>query len=343
MVPPRSPRGSRRIEWVRAPKRERRERHARASPRPFVLIASYLEPEHVDRICSVDARLDVVYEPVSPAAGRARRRRPRGYAGRAFPGGRGPAGGGTWPARTCSSTSTTRTTPSFPTSALGWFGSRRRARGSAPFVKRRRYDERMPSTVFTTASGVHARPLAEFCALAMLAFSRGLFVMLEAQRRATLGALRGLRSPREDPRHLRHGSIGEEVGRIGRSFGLRTIGIKRTVAGQDPAALHVDELHPHMIFFGSSPGRLPGPRGSAHPRDRGRHWPTGAGPAPAWGRSRQRRPGRARGRGRPRRCPPLRASGGGWPRRLPGGAAPDCEPALDASQRAGQPPLREHE
>ena len=55
--------------------------------------------------------------------------------------------------------------------------------GIGPFVKRRSYDTRMPQTVFTTASGVHARPLAEFCALAMLAFSRGLFVMLDAQRR----------------------------------------------------------------------------------------------------------------------------------------------------------------
>src|SRR6185369_16717773 len=39
------------------------------------------------------------------------------------------------------------------------------------------------------------------------------------------------------------GRIGSEVARMGRALGMRVLGVKRTVAGADPAALHLDELY----------------------------------------------------------------------------------------------------
>jgi phosphoglycerate dehydrogenase-like enzyme len=104
------------------------------------------------------------------------------------------------------------------------------------------YDTRMPDTRFTTASGVHARPLAEFCAMAMLMFSRNLWQMqrLQAERRwerfgatdlagRTLGVI-GL------------GRIGAEVARLGKALGMSVLGVKRSAAGADAAALGCDEL-----------------------------------------------------------------------------------------------------
>jgi len=40
------------------------------------------------------------------------------------------------------------------------------------------------------------------------------------------------------------GSIGRAVARLASSFGMQTIGVKRTVAGVDPASLHVEDLYP---------------------------------------------------------------------------------------------------
>ncbi|HVQ32297.1 MAG TPA: D-2-hydroxyacid dehydrogenase [Vicinamibacteria bacterium] len=211
------------------------------SLRPTVLIASYLEPVHVERIRAVDARLDVVYEPALL--------RPPRYAADhvGAPGARSVEDEVRWRALLARAdvlfdfdyTNDAELPELCP--RVRWIQAT--SAGIGAFVKRRRYDERMPRTIFTTASGVHARPLAEFCALAMLAFSRGLFIMLEAQRLRHWERFAGTDLLGKTVVIYGHGSIGEEVARVSRSFGMQTIGVKRSVAGQDPGALQVDELH----------------------------------------------------------------------------------------------------
>ena len=212
------------------------------SSRPTVLIASYLEPEHVERIRAVDPRLDIVYEP-------SLLRRPRYAADHTgAPGPRSPEDEARWRALLARAdvlfdfdyTNEKELPELCP--RVRWIQAT--SAGIGPFVKRRGYETRMPGTVFTTASGVHARPLAEFCALAMLAFSRGLFTMLEAQRQKHWARFAGTDLLGKTVVIYGHGSIGEEVARVARSFGMRTIGIKRSVQGLDPEALQVDELHP---------------------------------------------------------------------------------------------------
>ena len=211
------------------------------SIRTTVLIASYLEPEHVDRVRGVDPRLDVVYEP-------GLLRSPRYAADHVgAPGSRSPEDEGRWRALLARADVLFdfdyTNDADLPELAPGVRWIQATSAGIGPFVKRRSYDTRMPRTVFTTASGVHARPLAEFCALAMLAFSRGLFVMLDAQRRRHWERFAGTDLLGKTVVIYGHGSIGCEVARVSRSFGMRTIGVKRSAEGQDKEALQVDELH----------------------------------------------------------------------------------------------------
>jgi phosphoglycerate dehydrogenase-like enzyme len=115
--------------------------------------------------------------------------------------------------------------------------------GIGQLMKRYGYASRMPRTVFTTASGVHAQPLAEFCVLAMLAWSRGLFRMLADQRSRRWERFAGTDLDGRTLLVFGHGAIGAEVTRSARVFGMRTIGVRRSPAGKDPAHHHVDELH----------------------------------------------------------------------------------------------------
>jgi phosphoglycerate dehydrogenase-like enzyme len=115
--------------------------------------------------------------------------------------------------------------------------------GIGQFVKDHLYHERMPNTIFTTASGVHARPLAEFCALAMLGFSRGLFQMLELKGRRHWERFAATDLEGRTLLLFGLGSIGREVARIGKALGMRTIGIKRSPQGVRAADLSVDEVH----------------------------------------------------------------------------------------------------
>jgi phosphoglycerate dehydrogenase-like enzyme len=211
------------------------------SARTTVLIASYLEPEHVDRVRGVDPRLEVLYEPRLL-------RRPRYAADHVgAPGSRTPEDEVLWRALLARAsvlfdfdyTNDAELPELAP--RVRWIQAT--SAGIGPFVKRRGYDTRMPHTVFTTASGVHARPLAEFCALAMLAFSRGLFTMLDAQRQRHWERFAGTDLLGKTVVIFGHGSIGCEVARVARSFGMRTVGVKRSTEGEDKEALHVDELH----------------------------------------------------------------------------------------------------
>jgi len=90
--------------------------------------------------------------------------------------------------------------------------------------------------VFTTASGVHAVPLAEFVALAMLYFAKQVPRLLEQQRdhhweRFAGGELRG-----RTVAVIGLGKIGMEVARTSRALGLRVTGTRRSGAAAEPEA-----------------------------------------------------------------------------------------------------------
>src|SRR5205085_5690827 len=104
--------------------------------------------------------------------------------------------------------------------------------GIGQLVRRLKYAERT-SWIFTTASGVHARPLAEHVILAMLYFAKNIPLALEQQRkhhwqRYALSELEG-----KTLSIIGLGQIGRETARLAKPFGLRVIGNRRVVS-DDP-------------------------------------------------------------------------------------------------------------
>jgi phosphoglycerate dehydrogenase-like enzyme len=92
----------------------------------------------------------------------------------------------------------------------------------------------------TSASGVHVGPLAEFCLLGLLAFTKDLPRLRADQREHRwdhypVGELRG-----RTLLVLGLGAVGTEVARLAKAFGMRTIGINRRGRSDSP---HVDEAH----------------------------------------------------------------------------------------------------
>lgn len=205
-----------------------------------VLITSWLEPEHVERIRHVDPRLEVLHEPELLA-------RPRYVADHSAPVTRTPVQEARWRellARAeilfdfdkSSGADLARLAPN-----VRWIQAT--SAGIGEYVRNMAFAESMPRTVFTTASGVHARPLAEFCIMVMLAFHKKLLTSLRDQRerrweRFAAGELDG-----QTLVVVGVGRIGKEIARLAKEFGMRVIGVKRTVSGVDPKSLHLDALY----------------------------------------------------------------------------------------------------
>lgn len=118
----------------------------------------------------------------------------------------------------------------------------------------------LQSVILTTASGIHAPAMAEYILMMMLAFAHRLPRILEYQQRVEWP------QPRWDlfvPQELRgatvgivgYGSVGQEVARLAKAFGMRVLAVKRnpqrTVQGEwrlpdvgDPDLKSVDRVYP---------------------------------------------------------------------------------------------------
>jgi phosphoglycerate dehydrogenase-like enzyme len=210
--------------------------------RYHVLIASYLEPEHVERIRQVDTRLHVIYEPdlLRPP------RYSADHKGQPIE-------------RTAEQESRWRRHletadilfdfdvthhEDLPSLAPNLQWVQATSSGIGQFVKNCGYDKSLPKTLFTTARGVHAQPLAEFCLLSMLMWSKKLLHVQNEQKlkhweRFALTDLAG-----RTLGVVGVGAVGREVARAARAMRMHVIGVDQQVEGVEPTSLHVDELHP---------------------------------------------------------------------------------------------------
>jgi glyoxylate/hydroxypyruvate reductase len=209
-------------------------------PTHTLLIASYLEPEHVERIRQVDPRLDVIYEPdLLP-----RSRYPGDHYNRID---RTPEQQDRWRALMGQADilfdfdySNFQELPDLAPH-VRWVQCTSAGIGQA--VRRYGYDTRMPNTIFTTASGVHAGPLAEFCIMAMLMYNKGAARLIRDQQRKHWERYAGTDLRGRALAIVGVGKIGHELARLAKAFGMTVLGVKRDVMGVDPAALHLDELY----------------------------------------------------------------------------------------------------
>jgi len=115
--------------------------------------------------------------------------------------------------------------------------------GVARFMSDRGYKARMPNTIFTNAVGVHAQPLAEFCLMVMIMFNKGFLEVLEDQKKKHWERYAGIDLSNRTLAIIGLGQVGQEIARIGKQFGMKTIGVKRSIEGANLEKLHVDELY----------------------------------------------------------------------------------------------------
>ena len=212
-----------------------------SADRLTVLIASYLEPEHVARIRAVDDRLNVIYEPalIPPP------RYPADHTGGAFT--RTAAEEAQWQELLAQADilfdfdHTHR--DDLPDLARNVKWLQATSAGIGQFVQRMNYPARMPATVFTTASGVHARPLAEFCMMALLVHYKRLKHILADQAAHRWERYAATDLAGRTLAVVGLGRIGREVATMAKALGMTTLGTK--ARGTDESVDHF--FPPHQL------------------------------------------------------------------------------------------------
>ncbi len=202
-----------------------------------VLIASYLEPQYVERIRQVDSRLNVIFEP--DLLGKPK------Y----------PADHYSVPERSAEQEARWRALlaqadilfdfdyshrEDLPDLApqLRWIQAS--SAGIGQYVKRYNYDIRLPNTLFTTSSGIHARPLAEFCVMAVMMHYKRILPMLRAQAQHRWERFAGTDLEGRTMAIVGLGRIGVQVARMSRDLGMKVIGTNV----ESPASFVVDQFFP---------------------------------------------------------------------------------------------------
>jgi phosphoglycerate dehydrogenase-like enzyme len=219
-----------------------RQRLKRCAAVTVVLIASPLDDELASRIAQVDERIELLYDPaVVPAS-----RFMGDIAGDFAPD----------PARWAELLERAEVLYGIPGSspqglvdavhggpALRWVQARNAGAGQQVAQALELDRAAVERIAVTTASGVHAGPLAEFTLMGLLAFAKRLPRMQRDKARRywppqeqPSGELRG-----QTLLIVGAGAIGTEIARLAKAFGMTVLAVKRDVS--EPVE-HVDELHP---------------------------------------------------------------------------------------------------
>jgi glyoxylate/hydroxypyruvate reductase len=203
-----------------------------------VLICSYLEPELVEQIRAVDARLKVEYHPdLLP--------KPRYQADHVgAPLERSPSEQTRWLALLEQAevlfdfdyTGVNELPERAPN--VRWIQAS--SAGIGQFVQRQNY-ARM-NAVFTTASGVHARPLAEYTIMSMLEVVKQRDLAHRQQLEHRWQRFSTVELSNKTLAIVGLGKIGLEVAKLAKAFDMRVIASKRNVEGLDASSLGVDAL-----------------------------------------------------------------------------------------------------
>jgi phosphoglycerate dehydrogenase-like enzyme len=194
-----------------------------------VLIASPLEPEHIARIRAVDPRIELLHDAellptpryVSDHTGPATTRTPEQEARFVAMLGRAEVA---FDFDRAHLRDLAAVAP-----RLRWVQST--SAGIGQMVRRVGLDK--TDIVLTTASGVHARPLADFCLMAMLMFAKDYPRMERDKRAKRWERYCGEELTGKTLAIIGLGRIGQEVARHGRRMDMRVVGMRRSDAVVD--------------------------------------------------------------------------------------------------------------
>ncbi|MEQ8363313.1 MAG: D-2-hydroxyacid dehydrogenase [Cyclobacteriaceae bacterium] len=206
-----------------------------------ILIASYLEPEHIERIKRAAPQCEVIYEPELIAAPR--------YAAdhKGEPIKRTPEQEQRWLSflkRTDILFDFDQThLKDLPELAPNVKWMQATSSGIGQALHKLQYAERMPNTVFTSARGVHDQPLAEFCLMVMMAFNKKLIHTLESQKKKHWERFAGTDLRGKTIGIIGMGKVGQRVGQLCQCFGMKVVGVKRDTKGIEPASVFAEELY----------------------------------------------------------------------------------------------------
>jgi glyoxylate/hydroxypyruvate reductase len=188
-----------------------------------VAIATHLEPELLERVRAVDARLEVLYDAALLG-------QPRYVADHHAPIARTPE----QEARFLEMLGRAEVVFDFPgghyrdlatvAPRLRWLQST--SAGIGQMVKRVGLDA--TDITFTTASGVHARPLADFCLMAMLMFAKDYFRMERDRSARRWERYCGEELTGKTLAVIGLGRVGQEIARHGKRMDMRVVGTRRS-------------------------------------------------------------------------------------------------------------------
>ncbi|MGJ3237269.1 MAG: D-2-hydroxyacid dehydrogenase [Anaerolineae bacterium] len=201
-----------------------------------VIIASYLEPQHITRIETQFPDISLIYRPDLLG-------QPRYIADHTAPVTRTTQQEAEWQALLAEADvlfdfdySHRADLPDLAPK-LRWIQAT--SAGIGQFVKRMAYAQKT-DWVFTTASGVHARPLAEFALMGMLMFAKNYTRLFEDKENRVWNRYCGTDLTGKTATVIGLGSIGQEVARLAKAFEMRVIGNRRDP--QQPVP-YVDQLY----------------------------------------------------------------------------------------------------
>lgn len=201
-----------------------------------VLFASYLEPEFVERIGKQFPQLNLIYRPDLVG-------KPRFIADHTAKIDRTPEQESEWQSLLAQADilfdfdfSHREDLPQLAPK-LKWIQTT--SAGIGQFVKRNGYDK--TGWIFTNSSGVHARPLAEFCIMAMIMFAKNVQLMNEGKNNKYWARYGNTELAGKTLGVIGLGEIGRETARLAKCFDMRVIGTRRN---PDKAVESVDELFP---------------------------------------------------------------------------------------------------
>ena len=203
-----------------------------------VLVASYLEPEYVEQIRQKVPEVDVIYRPDLIGT-------PRYIADHSAPVNRTSEQETEWRGLLAQADilfdfdhSHRDDLPDLAPN-LKWIQAT--SAGIGQFVKRLGYAEKT-NWIFTTASGTHARPLAEFALMAMLMFAKNYEYLASEKEKHHWQRYCATELAGKTLAIIGLGNIGQEIARLAKAFDMRVIGNRRN---PEIPVDYVDQLYTH--------------------------------------------------------------------------------------------------